>query len=795
MDDYEFSADVREDLDNLLDDCYPFSADGKFASSKSYAITEAPNPLLRVSGLGSIGFPLGERDAEALLTVQRACPDGLIDAAKLTLDQPGWLKWLDSARFAVQKDIALPFSAYKPVVKGLWLYNSDSGSGPVATEGSDNPRLYVYFPSQFTGGQHEVELHGTTVQFNLAAESRQRSTVLAVYPHVVHTIAKIASGHAFCLVYDLVPTGEVGSPQSGWPSSRLDRALAHWDAVRALPTTPEYLVYKLQRRHSAGDGLSAASLDGDDALLLGVLAPVAAKRGVDLYLAQLQLETQTRCEIPAGDRLPHYMLADPETYAEEQYKADDWVARSRSHSVSVKALVHLDGTPAEWLKFEPSVTRTKKQRWGSKWEDQFVIPGGWIDMDEENDEFNDADERDFDQMDEHEAIKTRIWKPTVLIFWPKPLEGAEPSANSSDKLKRRLDDNEATSDVDTKKKSSLRYSNTPSLRIRCLHHSRGANSPAKLTHVSSRWRAVAVATPTLWRAIELFRIADNCDGTPPETREDELAVVETWLLRSQPLPLSIVMANKTQDLRPGFDSEAVNALLAHADRWEYVSLVLPYSYPLVYADGFGNAMPLLRELRLQDRRAETLLQLTHLDAPNLQYLSLEIMHRTCLSKVAPYMPLAQLTRLHLMDMDVLDWATILRQTPNLVSCRLDCEFAAIDEDAPWPPIELPKLETLIVRKDGLALNFGMYTFFNALRAPRLKNLSVNACLLWSDEQRNPLPLLTDMVAALGCSLELLRVEDAAEVDDYQEAFPHAERIEFVDVDAEAEALGSEWGSW
>lgn len=49
-----------------------WNAGGSFACSKSY--TDAPNPILNLSNLGTIGLPLGTRDAESIKSVAHQMP-------------------------------------------------------------------------------------------------------------------------------------------------------------------------------------------------------------------------------------------------------------------------------------------------------------------------------------------------------------------------------------------------------------------------------------------------------------------------------------------------------------------------------------------------------------------------------------------------------------------------------------------------------------------------------------------------------------------------------------------------
>ncbi|KAJ6483098.1 hypothetical protein C8R45DRAFT_904414, partial [Mycena sanguinolenta] len=113
----------------------------------------------------------------------------------------------------------------------------------------------------------------------------------------------------------------------------------------------------------------------------------------------------------------------------------------------------------------------------------------------------------------------------------------------------------------------------------------GTYSPNKLTKICRKWREVALATPALWRAIQLTTER----SAMPIERVNQIS--EVWLGRSGSRPLSIDI-----DFAPlgTFTSAAFTAILAHRARWEHLKFDGPTSALLA----INGPMPRLRHLDL-----------------------------------------------------------------------------------------------------------------------------------------------------------------------------------------------------
>jgi hypothetical protein len=115
----------------------------------------------------------------------------------------------------------------------------------------------------------------------------------------------------------------------------------------------------------------------------------------------------------------------------------------------------------------------------------------------------------------------------------------------------------------------------------------GIFSPLLLCQICRQWRAVALSTPLLWRAIQV----ELTRGTSDKQLAAQLELLKTWLQRSGNCPLSLSLTharNITHRLVPQF----LRAVMAHCQRWEHLDVLMPFEHMhLLHGD-----MPLLRTL-------------------------------------------------------------------------------------------------------------------------------------------------------------------------------------------------------
>ncbi|KAJ7654643.1 hypothetical protein DFH06DRAFT_518532 [Mycena polygramma] len=219
------------------------------------------------------------------------------------------------------------------------------------------------------------------------------------------------------------------------------------------------------------------------------------------------------------------------------------------------------------------------------------------------------------------------------------------------------------------------------------------DSPWVFTHVSCRWRAVAVRNPLLWSLVAI-----TYSDTDPSTAYP-LPMVETQISRAHTFKIHF-HGYESSDSRPQF--QILQCLAKHASRWEELSLTVTSGFsPLL--EGLRGRVPVLRRLYIQwdTRKGQTAVDSVDCfeSAPSLVDVSVNNEFR-----IIPFsFPAQQFTR---YELDA-PWAMhrgILKLTQNLVEACITVSF----DKNPWPqPGEV--LELLYLRRlyvsDPFALTF------------------------------------------------------------------------------------------
>ncbi|KAJ6463590.1 hypothetical protein C8R47DRAFT_80294 [Mycena vitilis] len=293
----------------------------------------------------------------------------------------------------------------------------------------------------------------------------------------------------------------------------------------------------------------------------------------------------------------------------------------------------------------------------------------------------------------------------------------------------------------------------------------GIGSPIRLTQICQSWREIAVYTPALWRAM-------TCRGNN--------ALIDMWLSRSACCSLSI----KIERTFPAPDcSQALFAFLTHRSRWEHVDFDLLSSYLSVMDDG---PTPLLRYLRvsigeLPNSWGSSPVIATFNDAPMLRIVALNYFAAANI-----VLPWAQLTSLTLEDVSPRDWVPILRQTWNLVECRLGVTYDA-GAGRPWTDVTILSLESLTLTVDD---NQTVDGYMESFIVPALRRLDVPESLL----RHNPIETLTVFISKSGCKLQHLYIAGAiSAMRSYRQAFPSITHVfsQHDDRDSEEEETDEE----
>ncbi|KAJ6456441.1 hypothetical protein C8R45DRAFT_943645 [Mycena sanguinolenta] len=273
----------------------------------------------------------------------------------------------------------------------------------------------------------------------------------------------------------------------------------------------------------------------------------------------------------------------------------------------------------------------------------------------------------------------------------------------------------------------------------------GFAAPTILTHVCHHWREVALATPALWRAIQLHY----------RDRYKQLHhVPDAWIRRSGSCLLSIDIHTTDYKVSPDLFTET---LAAAATRLEHLKLWIPcHFHPKI------DRMPLLRCLTLAFNFGPRVgVGVVTYDAPQLRTVFL-------LGGVIPNvaLPWAQLTCLTLSYVAINPCVSVLRQTTNLVRCEL--RFSSWGDELaefPGPDLTLPSLKFLSLKGSSQPMDRYLPSFV----VPSLCSLDLEEEFLGIE----PIPALVMFIVKSGCRLEEVRIggKNIEHGDLYQRTFP------------------------
>ncbi|KAK7014400.1 F-box domain-containing protein [Favolaschia claudopus] len=259
----------------------------------------------------------------------------------------------------------------------------------------------------------------------------------------------------------------------------------------------------------------------------------------------------------------------------------------------------------------------------------------------------------------------------------------------------------------------------------------GRLSPFLLTCICDRWREIAIATPTLWRAIDLI---------PWRPRLELAALTELYLKRARGCPLAIHSTESHGSPSP---------LLSYRSSWEHVKLYHASNWYLMFA-GPTPRLRSLHILQLPSALDSFLVSFTLEHAPLLRIVDMPIIpHATRL----PKLPWRQLTSLTLQTVRLHQLVSILKQSPDLIALRCYIHFQGgfvqSLNDIPC----LRRLTSLSLDYAVKPQDRDLLSFFTV---PALETLEVPESLLGYD----PIESIKRFVAKSCCQITELRVKQA-----------------------------------
>jgi hypothetical protein len=272
----------------------------------------------------------------------------------------------------------------------------------------------------------------------------------------------------------------------------------------------------------------------------------------------------------------------------------------------------------------------------------------------------------------------------------------------------------------------------------------GPLSPILLTHICRGWREMALASPALWRAIQMSGNAD---------------LVSTFLSRSVLRPLSIRL-DEWQQPFDDLTQDFLATLLPHCARLEYLTLRLSAYFGSPRID---VAMPLLQRIDLALDNCPELPLVVLRQAPLLRTAVLDDS-----AAASTALPWVQLTSLTLNTVWLHECIPILQKTSSLIHCKLELCHSMRRSDG--VEVTLPSLESLTLTdfrsvKEHPMLSTHLRTFIT----PALCKLQIQEHFLGSD----PIQSLTSFISKSGCNLAHVHIANRRSVPgtSYRTAFP------------------------
>ncbi|PBK91652.1 hypothetical protein ARMGADRAFT_1106638 [Armillaria gallica] len=278
------SGDVRSTLDALLESELKFRGGG-FASSHVYSMKDAPNPCLKIDGLGLIGLPLSKRDAAAIksycMPYDEIFPSGrcwMMNRLLIHFHNPEWDTWIkQSVLPAICENIGVdPLRTHCELDK-LLLLEPDS---PDLTQdnASMDPSMFgtmnITLPSEFTGGTLCLQYGDCTRVIAFPPNTSLTTTAVGSFVNVTHHMESVTLGNRLSLTYRLLYSSEGPLPFLPNPQGVKDGLTTVFKSWNTPDTAGKPTV------------LACVIADEDDALATSVFN-IANQLGFRVYYADI----------------------------------------------------------------------------------------------------------------------------------------------------------------------------------------------------------------------------------------------------------------------------------------------------------------------------------------------------------------------------------------------------------------------------------------------------------------------------------------------------------------------------
>ncbi|KII89274.1 hypothetical protein PLICRDRAFT_53737 [Plicaturopsis crispa FD-325 SS-3] len=277
------------------------------------------------------------------------------------------------------------------------------------------------------------------------------------------------------------------------------------------------------------------------------------------------------------------------------------------------------------------------------------------------------------------------------------------------------------------------------------------SAPLLLLQICRVWRAVSLSTPALWSSISV-------NATPRYMSDEYCDGIEAWLKRSGACPLHFSLSDAPGVPDTRMLNRALSLFLEHISRWHDVRLRVfaPYDSAAL-APLPDSGTPSLERINIAMysdvprawfapifAHSENLRQLSWTPAPAFDLLTVGV----------PWEQLTHLTLNHTISFD--ECVAILRQSPNLVACRIDVhtygQHATSTSTTTSPSSSSSSLPISLARL--AALELGIHSdrpdiLLSQLTLPAARNVVLRQCVQWPQAQ------FTALLLRSRCALQRL----------------------------------------
>ena len=267
----ESMKEIKDNICTYLDAV----SDGTFATSG--ILPNAVNPGLSIKGLGKVGLPLSERDAQAIIKQSREAPFG--KGSRTFVDQSvrkTWeldpqqvqfrnREWPEVVQDAVRKSMELlgvigGETSVRADLHKLLLYEKD-GFFKTHKDTEKAPGMFatlvIMLPSEHDGGDVVVHLRDRKQTLSTSASKEFGYSYMAWYADVNHSIQPVTSGYRLVLTYNLIHrsnTLEASRPASVLNDNQMiiNQALKAWNKNfnDDVPDSDSEFIYPLDHEYS-----------------------------------------------------------------------------------------------------------------------------------------------------------------------------------------------------------------------------------------------------------------------------------------------------------------------------------------------------------------------------------------------------------------------------------------------------------------------------------------------------------------------------------------------------------------